>query len=208
MSTTTTHAPETLTLQKENGCPITAMRYAATGTVLGLLVVAGATSLPEMFYREFAVFAASRGYISLTLDYRRIGLSKPVTLRGFRMHYLDGVRQDLNAAAEAMATDATPLFMIGHSFSGHAFGLMPNHRKVARFCTFATDSSWHGWMPALGQFKVQIMWRVLGPLMTRWKGYLPRSKLGMGYFRRQTQPLWEDALRWFGEHRPPAAIGT
>lgn len=26
----------------------------------------------------------------------------------------------------------------------------------------------------------------------------------MGYFRRQAQPLWDDALGWFGEHRPPA----
>ncbi len=293
MSTHTTPTPETLTLQTDDGYPITALRYAATGPLRGNLVVAGATGVPQLFYKKFAVYAAAQGYTTLTLDYRGIGLSKPATLRGFRMHYLDWARQDLGAAVSAMASDTVPLFMIGHSFGGHAFGLLPNHRKVARFYTFATGAGWHGWMPALEQFKVQVMWRILGPLMTRWKGYLPWSKLGMGedlplgvytdwkhwcsypryffddpamgaqvqdlfddvttpivaanatddlwappasrdafmaayrytnlqsvdidpkgrglgaighmgYFRRQAQPLWDDALRWFGEHRKPA----
>lgn len=284
--------PETLTLNTDDGYPITALRYRATGPLRGHLVVAGATGVPQLFYRKFAVYAAAQGYTTLTLDYRGIGLSKPVTLRGFRMQYLDWARQDLSAAVKAMVSDSVPLFMIGHSFGGHAFGLLPNHRKVARFYTFATGAGWHGWMPALEQLKVQVMWRFLGPLMTRWKGYLPWSKLGMGedlplgvytdwkhwcsypryffddpamgvqvqdlfdgvttpivaanatddlwappasrdafmagyrytdlqavdidpksrglggighmgYFRRQAQPLWEDALRWFGEHRQP-----
>lgn len=293
MSTHTTATPQTLTLQTDDGYPITALRYAATGPVRGNLVVAGATGVPQLFYRKFAVYAAAQGYTTLTLDYRGIGLSKPATLRGFRMHYLDWARQDLSAAVDAMSSDTVPLFMIGHSFGGHAFGLLPNHRRVARFYTFATGAGWHGWMPALEQLKVQVMWRILGPLMTRWKGYLPWSKLGMGedlplgvykdwkhwcsypryffddpamgaqlqdlfddvttpivaanatddlwappasrdafmaayrytdlqsvdidpkgrglgaighmgYFRRQAEPLWDDALHWFGEHRVPA----
>ena len=294
MSNHNNPTPETVTLQTDDGYPTTALRYAATAPLRGHLVVAGATGVPQLFYRKFAVFAASQGFTTLTLDYRGIGLSKPATLHGFRMHYLDWARQDLSAAVNAMADDAVPLFMIGHSFGGHAFGLLPNHRKVARFYTFATGAGWHGWMPAFEQFKVQIMWRILGPLMTRWKGYLPWSKLGMGedlplgvykdwkhwcsypryffddpamgdqvqdlfdevttpiiaanatddlwappasrdafmagyrytdlqavdidpqsrglgaighmgYFRRQAQPLWEDALRWFGEYSKPAA---
>ena len=193
---------------------------------------------------------------------------------------------------EATSQPEARVRLIGHSFGGHAFGLLPNHRKVARFYTFATGAGWHGWMPALEQWKVKIMWNILGPLMTRWKGYLAWSKLGMGedlpldvysdwkrwcsypryffddpsmgdqvqdlfddvttpivaanatddlwappasrdafmagyrytdlqsvdirpqerglgaighmgYFRRQAQPLWEDALQWFGEYRKP-----
>ena len=57
--------------------------------------------------------------------------------------------------------------MIGHSFGGHAFGMLPNHPKVARFYTLATGAGWHGWMPALEKLKVQILWRILRPLMTR-----------------------------------------
>jgi predicted alpha/beta hydrolase len=35
-------------------------------------------------------------------------------------------------------------------------------------------------MPPLERLRVLAMWRVLGPLLTRWKGYLPWSLLGMG----------------------------
>jgi len=73
-----------------------------------------------------------------------------------------------------------PLFMIGHSFGGHAFGLLPNHDQVAGFYTFGTGAGWHGWMPRAEQVRVLAMWRLIGPLMTRYKGYLAWSKLGMG----------------------------
>jgi predicted alpha/beta hydrolase len=80
-----------------------------------------------------------------------------------------------------MASDtATPLFMIGHSFGGHAFGLLPNHRAVTRFYTFGTGAGWHGWMPPIERLKVRCMWHIIGPILVKWKGYLAWSKLGMG----------------------------
>lgn len=173
-------AAEKITLSTRDGYPLTALRYTAHGTPRGHLVVAGATGVPQLFYKAFAEFAASQGYTTLTLDYRGIGLSKPDSLRGFRMAYLDWAHQDLAAAVDAMAHDELPLFMVGHSFGGHAFGLLPNHHRVARFYTFATGAGWAGWMPLGERIKVAFMWRVLGPLMTRWSGYLAWSKLGMG----------------------------
>ncbi len=287
-------SPESIVLQTDDGTAIAALRYPATGTVRGHLIMAGATGVPQLFYRNFAVYAASQGFTTLTLDYRGIGLSKPKNLRGYRMRLLDWARQDLGAAVDAMASDTLPLFMVGHSFGGHAFGLLPNHRKVAGFYTFATGAAWAGWMPARERIKVQFMWRVLGPLLVYMNGFLSWSQLGMGedlplgaytdwkhwcsyphyffddpamglevqdlfdnvttpivaanaiddawappasrdafmsgyrytdlqtvdivpaarglasighmgYFRRAGQPLWEDALRWFGEHGPNTA---
>jgi predicted alpha/beta hydrolase len=136
--------------------------------------------VPQLFYRHFAEFAAGQGYTTLTLDYRGIGLSKPASLKGFRMAYLDWAHHDLAAAVDAMASDTAPLFMVGHSFGGHAFGLLPNHDRVARFYTFATGAGWHGWMAPQERLRVALMWHVVGPLLTRWKGYLAWSKLGMG----------------------------
>ncbi len=178
--TTTTTAAETLTLMTRDGYPLTALRYPAQGQARGHLLVAGATGVPQLFYKAFAEFASAQGYTTLTLDYRGIGLSKPRTLRGFRMAYLDWAHQDLAAAVDLMADDSLPLFMVGHSFGGHAFGLLPNHQRVARFYTFATGAGWAGWMPLSERIKVALMWRVVGPLLTRWKGYLAWSKLGMG----------------------------
>jgi len=294
---TSSSSPERIILNTADGYALSALRYPAAGTERGHLIVAGATGVPQLFYRNFAAYAASLGYTTLTLDYRGIGLSRPATLRGFRMQYLDWARQDLRAGVDAMASDTLPLFMVGHSFGGHAFGLLPNHHRVARFYTFATGAGWHGWMPRVEQWKVLLMWRVVGPLLTRWKGYLAWSKLGMGedlplgvyrewkhwcrfpryffddpataphvqglfdgvttpiraanatddlwappssrdafmsgyrnaeweaidiephtnglgaighmgYFRRTARPLWEETLRWFGEHHHTTLAST
>jgi len=69
---------------------------------------------------------------------------------------------------------------LGHSFGGHAFGLLPNHERVAKFYTFGTGAGWHGWMPALERIKVLAMWHGLGPLLTAGSGYLSWSNIGMG----------------------------
>lgn len=169
-----------VTLVAADGFRLSALCYTATVPVAGHIVIAGATGVPQRFYRRFAEYASAQGFTTLTLDYRGIGLSRPASLRGFEMNYLDWARQDLAAAVDAMITDHTPLFMVGHSFGGHAFGLLPNHDRVARFYTFATGAGWHGWMPAAERLRVLAMWRVLGPALTRWKGYLPWSLLGMG----------------------------
>lgn len=173
-------AGEALTLHAGDGYPIAARRFASIGPARAHLIVAGATGVPQGFYRRFAAHAASRGFTTLTLDYRGIGQSAPSSLRGFRMDYLDWARLDLAAAVDAMADERTPLVMIGHSFGGHAFGLLPNHTRVHAFYTFATGAGWHGWMPPLERLRVWAMWNLAGPLLTRWAGYLPWSLLGMG----------------------------
>ncbi|WP_426106706.1 alpha/beta fold hydrolase [Massilia sp. TSP1-1-2] len=169
-----------LTLTTADGYPIAATRYPAHGTARAHLVMAGATGVPQGFYRRFAEFASSQGYSVMTLDYRGIGRSRPASLKGFRMDYLDWGRQDLAAAVDAMSTPDLPLYVVGHSYGGHAFGLLPNHDKVAALYTFATGAGWHGWMPPLERLRVLLMWRVIGPLIVRLKGYLAWNWLGMG----------------------------
>ncbi len=180
---TVPHEPETLGLLAADGYRLSALHYPAIGAPRGRIVVAGATGVPQRFYRRFAQFAASRGHATLTLDYRGIGLSRPASLRGFRMDYRDWARLDLAAAVDHAATQpgpSCPVFVVGHSYGGHAFGLLPDTDRVAGFYTFATGAGWHGWMPPLERLRVLAMWRVVGPLLTRWKGYLPWSLLGMG----------------------------
>lgn len=174
-----TAAPIELTLTAIDGTELQARRYDASAP-RGRIVMAGATGVPQLYYRAFAEYAATRGFTTLTLDYRGIGLSRPRSLRGFRMRYLDWAHQDLAAAVDAMPDDGLPLFMVGHSFGGHAFGLLPNVERIARFYTFATGAGWHGWMPRAERLRVRLMWRVIGPLLTRWHGFLAWSHLGMG----------------------------
>lgn len=182
-----------ITLTAIDGTELKALRYDAASP-RGRIVVAGATGVPQLYYRAFAEYAASQGYTTLTLDYRGIGLSRPKSLRGLRMGYLDWAHQDLAAAVDAIVDDGLPLYMVGHSFGGHAFGLLPNVDRVARFYTFATGAGWHGWMPRAEQLRVQLMWRVVGPLLTRWHGFLAWSRLGMG--EDLPYGVYRDWKRW------------
>lgn len=173
------HTGQTLTLTTADGTKLQAIRYDAASP-RGRIVVAGATGVPQLYYRAFAEHAVARGYTTMTLDYRGVGLSRPASLRGFGMRYLDWAHQDLAAAVDAIEMDGLPTYMVGHSFGGHAFGLLPNVARIARFYTFATGAGWHGWMPRSEQLRVHLLWHVIGPLITRWHGFLAWKSLGMG----------------------------
>ncbi|WP_066271720.1 alpha/beta hydrolase family protein [Hydrogenophaga palleronii] len=171
---------ERLTLTAADGYPLAAQRYRSPTPAHAQLVVGGATAVPQGFYKRFAEHAARRGFDVLTLDYRGIGGSAPASLKGFRMDYLDWGRLDLAAAVDAMHQPDRPLYIVGHSYGGHALGLLPQQERIAGAWTFATGAGWHGWMPPGERLRVLFMWRVLGPVWTRLAGYLPWSRLGMG----------------------------
>ena len=182
----------------QDGLTLHTTRTPAVGPLKGHLIVAGATGVPQGFYQRFAQFCAAQGVEVWTLDYRGIGLSKPKDLRGFEMNYLDWARQDL-AALKAHVEGLTdgPIWMVGHSYGGHAFGLLPHPGRVARFATFATGAGWHGWMPPSERLRVWIMWNILGPLIVRAKGYLAWSLLGMGEdLPRQVFLQWRHWCQW------------
>lgn len=178
MQAITEAAPATLIAA--DGYVLGGARFAASAPLKGRLIVAGATAVPQGFYKRFAQFASSRGFDTLTFDYRGIGLSRPASLAGFRMDLLDWGRLDLAAAVEVMASDDVPLYVIGHSYGGHAFGLLPNHRRVAGFYVFGTGAGWHGYMPPAERLRVLFMWKLVLPLLTWWKGYCPWKMLGIG----------------------------
>lgn len=169
-----------MNLTAADGYVLSGSLYPSSAPLKGRLVVAGATAVPQEFYKRFAQFASARGFETLTFDYRGIGRSRPPSLKGFRMDLLDWARLDLAAAVEAMATDAVPSYVVGHSYGGHAFGLLPNHHKVAGFYVFGTGAGWHGYMPLGERLRVLAMWKVVLPVLTWWKGYCPWKMLGMG----------------------------
>jgi len=173
-------APEQVTLSARDGYRLVALRYPVRGAPKARLIVAGGTGVPQRFYRRFAEHASARGFATLTLDFRGIGLSRHTTLKGFRGDQLDWVNLDLVTVVEALASDTVPLFMVGHSFGGHAFGMLPNHDRVAALYTFGTGAGWHGWMTPKERLKAIVMWRAVAPAIARWKGYLAWSLLGMG----------------------------
>ena len=168
-----------LTLMAKDGYALSASLFKAQGSARGNLVMAGATGAPRRFYRHFAAFAAAQGFNVLTLDYRGLGDSRPASLKGFQMRYIDWAINDLAAAVDYFE-DQLPLYWVGHSFGGHALGLLPNHEKISAAFCLGTGAGWAGWMPWKEALKVRFMWNLVFPVLVAFKGYLAWNKLGMG----------------------------
>ena len=185
---------DTLTLPARDGYPLAALRYSAPGIAKGNLIMAGATGVQQRFYRRFAEHAARRGFNVLTLDYRGVGGSRPDALKGFEMSYLDWAYLDLAAAVDLLAGESLPLYWVGHSFGGHAIGLLPNHGALTACYSLGSGAGWSGWMPRGEALKVRLLWRFALPLIVAGKGYMAWSLLGMG----DDLPLgvYRDWKRW------------
>lgn len=163
-----------------DGYQLYGTRYFTTTPAKANIVVAGATGVPHEFYRRFAEYMTQYGYQVFTFDYRGVGKSSPKSLKGFDMSYLDWGQYDLAGAIEYLSQEPLPLLMVGHSYGGHALGLLPNHEKLLACYTFGTGAGWHGYMPLKERFKVQVVWNIVFPPIVAMTGYLPWSKFNMG----------------------------
>jgi predicted alpha/beta hydrolase len=187
-----------LVITAADGYPIGAIRYTGGSPATATIIVAGATGVAQRFYRRFAEYAASDGYDVVTLDYRGLGASAPADLRGFEMDYADWARLDLDAVIGAVA-DARPLFIVGHSYGGVAFGLVPRIAEVDAIYTFGSGAGWHGWMPRREAARVLALWHLVGPVATRATGVMPGVLIGLG----ADMPLgvYRGWKRWVGHRR-------
>lgn len=183
----TTHSSQRAVAERilaSDGFALSLDRYIPDSSPRGLIIVAGAIGVPQAFYKHFASFARRRQFEVVTFDYRGIGRSAPPSLRGFRASLTDWGTLDLAAVVErcrARAADANvPLYIVAHSFGGHAFGMLPNPGAVTACFTYGTGAGWHGHMPRMEQLRVHALWQIIGPALTAWKGYLPWSAIGMG----------------------------
>jgi predicted alpha/beta hydrolase len=172
-----TATSQDIRLKAADGYELAATLYPARSEEW--IVVGSATAVPRGFYRRFAEFAQGRGVNVITTDYRGIGGSAPKRLRGFMPDYADWARQDL-AAAVHFASQRGPAYLVGHSYAGHAIGLLPQPDLLKAAYVCAVGAGWHGWMPKAAQPKVWAMWHLIGPLTTPLLGYLPGQRLGLG----------------------------
>lgn len=177
-----TMQPQTIQLTAKDGYPLYAIHYPCqTSPIKGSIIVASATAVAQRFYKRFALYLSQRGYNVWTLDYRGIGLSKPKTLVGFEVEYLDWAKKDLSCLVDHVASKTDgPIYWVGHSYGGHAIGLIDKPELIKSFVTFAMGAGWSGWMPQMERLRVAFLWRIAGPLLVWSKGYMAWNMIGMG----------------------------
>lgn len=146
-----------------------------------VILVNSAFGVRRRFYRSFAESLVDRGAATLLYDYRGIGGSRPLRLRGFQARMSEWGSLDTEGALRFLA-DRFPgrrPRVVGHSAGGQLLGLAPSAATVERLLLVASQSGWHGHWSGWGRVRMALLWRVAIPPVAELFGYLP-GFLGVG----------------------------
>jgi predicted alpha/beta hydrolase len=156
--------------------------FEGGGSSKGLLLILSGTGILQRFYRKFALFAASQGFIVLTLDFRGVGRSRPRSLIGFKAKLRDWGQLDIGGAIEYLHQyqPELKLYALGHSMGGQQLGLAPNHQLLSGAMLVASSTAyWRGFARPYAYFAAAT-WFVLLPIATTLFGYAPAKRFGQG----------------------------
>jgi len=145
-------------------------------------VLHGGAGIPAQLYQRFARFLAQSGMPVLTYDYRGIGLSRPLALRGFRSVIEDWAEYDCSAAIGWLRERFPQAELVGiaHSFGALLFGGAHNSAEQARLILIGAHTGYYGDYHPLYRLPMAALWHGLMPVLTRLIGYFPAHRLGLG----------------------------
>lgn len=159
-----------------------------------LIIINSAVAVPRKYYKRFALYLQNLGWSVITYDYRGVGQSRPLSLRGFDARVEQWGILDAPAVIEWGKTKYPngKLIILGHSGGGQIIGLMPDMGHVTSIIICASPKGywklWPGWHRYL--FRA---WMLIGRFAARRFGYLPLSKIGLGEdLPRQTVENWAE----------------
>jgi predicted alpha/beta hydrolase len=138
--------------------------------------------IPAVRYRRFARFLSEWGIPVLTYDYRGIGQSRPRSMRGFQATIQDWAEFD-SAAAIGWLRDRFPhdeIVGISHSIGCLPLGGAPNAVEQARIVLVGAHTGYYGDYRPLYRLPMAVAWHGLMPAVTRFFGYFPADRLGLG----------------------------
>lgn len=169
-------------IKTPDGAELIGMLYEPA-TPRALVVLNGATGVPQGFYSHFARWAVEeRGVAVLTYDYRDTGLSLRGPMRRAKADMADWGVTDTQAVRAGMRRrfPGLPLWIIGHSLGAMLTPMQQDFEGVERITGVASGivhTSDHPWpYRALAIW----FWHGVGPLATAMMGYLPGRVLRFG----------------------------
>lgn len=168
-------------LPASDGYMLAATLFLPRGAKHSAVLINSATAVPRKIYRNFATYLAGRGSVVLTYDYRGIGGSRPVSLKGFAATMSDWAALDVSSTVTWMRGryKGLPLGVVGHSFGGQAIGLLANNDMIARSLLVSAQAAYWGLMTPPESYRAYALMNLVGRPITHLLGYTP-GKLGIG----------------------------
>jgi predicted alpha/beta hydrolase len=147
------------------------------------IVIHSATGVPQSYYARFARWLAEdRQAAVLIYDYRDMGESSHGPMKEARATMSDWGVLDQSAALDFLCGryPAMPVWVIGHSLGGMCLPWHEKADRVERLITVASGKAHFTRHPLFYIPAVMLFWFVLGPVTTRFFGYLPGKFSGIG----------------------------
>ena len=132
-----------------DGLILAATLRIPTSAPIGCIQINSGTGIPQYFYKHFASYMTERGYVTITFDYRGIGMSKNQKLRGFKATNFDWGMLDMTAILAWTNTNYPDLkkIVVGHSMGGQLIGIMKNLDKIDKAYIIASGTGFWKDMP-------------------------------------------------------------
>ncbi|WP_459460093.1 alpha/beta hydrolase family protein [Rhizobium sp. No.120] len=153
---------------------------AKTARPEGSVIINSATGVLARYYHRYAQFLAQHGFDVLTYDYRGIGQSRPLQLRGTGYRWRDWGERDFDAALKWTASHhrSGRLMVVGHSVGGFLPGLAESAPMIDRMLTVGAQYAWWGDYRPCRRAALFLKWHVVMPAVTALCGYFPGRRLG------------------------------
>lgn len=171
--------------------------------VVAVIVNCGA-GIAAKHYRRFARYLAANNVAVLTYDYRGIGGSRTVPLRGFHASFEDWAEYDCSSAIGYMINrfDA-PVFGISHSIGALIFGGALNVSALNGLIMIAPHTGYVGDYRRTYRVPMALLWHAVMPTLTLVFGYFPSRRLRLG----EDIPK-QVAMAWARRRRPQPALSA
>jgi len=170
-----------LSILAKDGYRLGATLFEPRSAAHATLVVHGATAVPARYYARFGEHMASSGVRVLSYDFRGVGASRPLNLRGFEASMSDWAELDARGvmAYAKQAFGRRPIVHLGHSFGGQLLGLVDDAREADAAVLVGSQLGYYAHWPFVERLRLALLWNGVVPLVTRSFGYLP-GQFGLG----------------------------
>lgn len=154
--------------------------HPSSNPIASVLIVP-AMGVTQDYYSSFATWLAEQGFLTVTFDYRGIGLSNQHALRGFNATVLDWAKLDCGAMLDTMSSllSDKPLYWIGHSLGSQILPFVPHKEKITKIINIGGGSGyWRYNSPPLNK-RAWWLWNIVVPLAVFLFGYFPGKNIGI-----------------------------
>jgi predicted alpha/beta hydrolase len=188
-------------LSTSDGYPLAARIWAPANLVspVATALINSGAGISCRYYDHFASYLAANGIATLVYDYRGVGRSRPLSLRGFSASIEDWGSKDCAAGLEWLAARFTgiPRIVIGHSVGGFVTGFADNGHLIDQMLLVGAHNGYWRDYHQKYRLRMYLLWHLLMPALTCVIGFFPGRALHL----LEDLPLGV-AIEWANRRRP------